>query len=108
MSEASWNLSPSERSETVRRTAENLFALAYSRQKAVTDKEAREVAEITEAKAYTVARIESETTTGQRPANESLKAYTRYANRSMHAQASADETFENLRLFCSKNFGFLT
>ena len=73
-----WALDQEQRQETIRRTAENIFALAYSQHKAVTDREAAEAARIVEEKAYTVARIESQTTTGQRPADESLKAYTRY------------------------------
>lgn len=79
MSAPSWQLSRDERDETVKRTAENIFALAYSRKKAVNDREARQAAQRIEEKAYTVARIESETTTGQRPPEESLRAYTRYA-----------------------------
>jgi hypothetical protein len=74
---AQWELDHAHRHETVRRTAENLFALAYSRNRAVSDKEAAEAAKVIEEKAYTVARIESQTTTGQRPPNESLKAYIR-------------------------------
>ena len=77
MAAQNWALDQEQRHETIRRTAENIFALAYSQQKAVTDREAAEAAKSVEEKAYTVARIESQTTTGQRPVDESLKAYTR-------------------------------
>ena len=77
MSASAWQLSPDQRKETVRRTAENLFALAYCHKKPISDKYAREVAEDIEEKACTVARIESQTTTGYRPADESERAYTR-------------------------------
>jgi len=72
-----WELDQEKRQETIKRTAENIFALAYSRKRNVSDKEAAEAAKMVEEKAYTVARIESQTTTGQRPADESLKAYVR-------------------------------
>jgi len=77
MSAQQWELDQAQRQETIRRSAENIFALAYSRNRAVSDKEAAEAAKVIEEKAYTVARIESQTTTGQRPADESLKAYIR-------------------------------
>lgn len=77
MAAANWHLTAEQRSETVRRTADNLFALAYSRKKPVSDKQAYEAAQQIEEKAFNVARIESQTTSGQRPADESVRAYTR-------------------------------
>lgn len=79
MSDAAWQLGRDERNETVRRVAENLFSLAYSRKKPLNDKDAHSIAQKIEEKAYNTARIESKTTTGQRPADESLRAYTRQA-----------------------------
>ncbi len=79
MGDLAWQLGRDERNETVRRVAENLFSLAYSRKKAVSDKDAREIAQQIEERAYNTARIESKTTTGLRPADESLRAYTRHA-----------------------------
>lgn len=78
MSDKAWQLGREERDETVRRVAENLFSLGYSRKKPVSDKYATEVAQQIEETAYNTARIQSETTTGQRPADESLKAYARH------------------------------
>ena len=79
MTTTAWSLTDAQRHETVKRISENLFALAYSRDKPVSDKEAAEAAKGIEEKAYTVARIESQVTTGQRPHHESLKAYIRCA-----------------------------
>lgn len=62
----------------VRRTAENMFVLAFSRQEPITDKHAAVVAKDLEAKAYNTAKVESQTTTGSRPATENVKAYARW------------------------------
>lgn len=77
MASVPWTLTSEQRLETRKRTAENLFALAYNRGRQLTDKQAAEAALEIEDKAFTVAKVESETTTGQRPADESLKAYIR-------------------------------
>ena len=77
MSAPGWSLTAEQRKESITRAAENLFALAYSRGKPVSDREAADAAVVIEEKAYTGARIESTTTTGVRPAEESLKAYVR-------------------------------
>lgn len=89
-----WQLTADQRAETVRRTAENLFALAYSRKKPVSDKQAREAAEQIEEKAYTVAKIESQTTTGHRPAHESERAYTRHVQKSLEPLNSLEQQSE--------------
>lgn len=75
--EADWSLTQTERDATRRRTAENLFVLAFSRKQAVTDKDAYKLAKEMEINAYTVARVQSSTTTGKRPDSENVKAYAR-------------------------------
>jgi large subunit ribosomal protein L31/Ran GTPase-activating protein 1 len=74
-----WFLSEEQRAETVRRVAENIASLAFTRGVDISDSRADELAAILEKKAYNVARVESRTTTGVRPANESLRSYTRHA-----------------------------
>ena len=75
--EDAWELSEGARKATRRRAGENLFVLAYSRREKLSDKEAAQIAVKFESKAYTVARIESQTTTGNRPHAECVKAYVR-------------------------------
>ncbi len=67
-----------QRAETVRRVAENLASMAFTSGVEMSDSGAQELAVTLEKKAYNVARVESTTTTGVRPASESLKSYTRY------------------------------
>ena len=78
MASTPWSLTDEQRQETIKRTSENIFALAYNRGRQLTDKQAAAAAAQIEEKAFTVAKVESETTTGQRPAEESLKAYIRW------------------------------
>ena len=79
MSDKAWQLGRDERDETITRVAENLFSLAYSRRKLLSDKEASDIAQQLEETAYNTAKIQSETTSGRRPDHESLKAYTRHS-----------------------------
>ena len=79
MADQDWSLSEEQRAETVRRVAENMMSLAFTRGIDISDARAQELAATLEKKAYNVARVESRTTTGARPASESLKSYTRHA-----------------------------
>ena len=72
-----WSLKDDQRAETVRRVAENMASLAFTRGVEMNDSSAQELAVTVEKKAYNVARVESRTTTGVRPASESLKSYAR-------------------------------
>ena len=78
MSDEAWQLGRDERDETVRRVAENLFSLAYSRKKLLSDKDASDIAQQFEEVAHNTAKIQSKNTSGRRPDHESLQAYTRH------------------------------
>ena len=78
MAEQEWSLSDEQRAETVARITQSIANLAFSQGTSIDDAEAQHLAKIAEKKAYTVAQVESRTTTGSRPLSDSLKAYTRY------------------------------
>ncbi len=77
MVEQAWALSDGQRAETVTRITQSIANLAFSQGWSIDDAEAQETATQVEKKAYTVAQVESRTTTGIRPHSDSLKAYTR-------------------------------
>ena len=77
MAEQEWSLSDEQRAETVARITQSIANLAFSQGTSIEDAEAQHSATIAEKKAYTVAQVESRTTTGIRPHSDSLKAYTR-------------------------------
>lgn len=72
-----WSLPDTERSQAVNRLAVNIATLAFAAGFSISDGEATELAERAEKKAYTVALVESRTTTGTRPHAETFRAYTR-------------------------------
>lgn len=72
-----WSLPDEERSEAVNRLASNIASLAFSAGVTITDGEATKLAEKAEQKAYIVAGVESRTSTGLRPHDETFRAYTR-------------------------------
>jgi len=77
MVEQEWALSDEQRAETVTRITQSIANLAFSQGRSIDDTEAQQTATLIEKKAYTVAQVESRTTTGVRPHPDSLKAYTR-------------------------------
>ena len=80
MVEQEWALSDEQRAETVTRITQSIANLAFSQGRNIDDAEAQETANKVEKKAYTVAHVESRTTTGIRPHSDSLKAYTRHVS----------------------------
>ena len=78
MGEQEWSLSDEQRAETVARITQSIANLAFSQGNSIEDAEAQHTATIVEKKAYTVAQVESRTTTSIRPHSDSLKAYTRH------------------------------
>ena len=77
MAQQEWALSDEQRAETITRITQSIANLAFSQGTRIDDIEAHRTATIVEKKAYTVAQVESRTTTGIRPHSDSLKAYTR-------------------------------
>ena len=75
MAEQGWALSDEQRAETVSRITQSIANLAFSQGTSIDDIEAGRLASVMEKKAYTVAQVESRTTTGIRPHSDSLKAY---------------------------------
>ena len=73
----SWSLDDAVRQSTVARLASSLVALAFERGAPLDTASARDAATAAERKAYTTARVEARTTTGTRPAAETLRAYAR-------------------------------
>lgn len=59
------------------RVAANIATIAFSQGQQISDADAERAAENAEQKAYTVARVEAQTTTGVRPHSETYEAYTR-------------------------------
>ena len=82
MVEQEWALSDEQRAETVTRITQSIANLAFSQGRSIDDAEAQQAATQVERKAYTVAQVESRTTTGIRPHSDSLKAYTRHVSSS--------------------------
>ncbi len=78
MVEQAWALSDEQRAETITRITQSIANLAFSQGRSIDDAEAQETATQVEKRAYTVAQVESRTTTGIRPHSDSLKAYTRH------------------------------
>ncbi len=74
---AQWLLTSKQRSITVGRVTDSITNLAFARGVSLSLEEARRAAAATEKTAYTTALVESRTTTGTRPALESLQAYAR-------------------------------
>ena len=74
-----WELSDDQRKSTVARVAANMASIAFSKGQPMSDADAQRAAENAERKAYTVARVEANTTTGVRPHSETYEAYTRSA-----------------------------
>lgn len=72
-----WSLSGAQRADTVQRVKWNIASVAFFRGVEIPEAEAEAMAAAAERKAYTVAQVESRTTTGHRPAVDSLKAYAR-------------------------------
>jgi hypothetical protein len=72
-----WELSADQRAVTVERITASITNLAFARGVSLPLDYARQAASKAEKKAYTVAQVESRTTTGVRPESESLAAYTR-------------------------------
>jgi hypothetical protein len=72
-----WELSPLTREATVDRLAASLVGLAFARGADLDPGAARAAAAAAERAAYTTARVEARTTTGVRPAGETLRAYAR-------------------------------
>lgn len=72
-----WCLSADQRKSTVSRVAANIATIAFSQGQQISGADADRAAENAERKAYTVARVEAQTTTGVRPHSETYEAYTR-------------------------------
>jgi len=69
-----WNLSDSQRADTIDRIKKNMYSMYFfsdDTKSAVSDIGA--IAAVIEKKAYTVAKVEAKTTTGYRPHHETLK-----------------------------------
>ena len=77
MTTEEWTLSDAQREDTVSRIRSNIAAMAFFRSAPLPADVVAAAAVAVEKKAYTVARVEARTTTGMRPAHESLKAYVR-------------------------------
>lgn len=74
-----WPLSAAQRQDTVQRTANSIAALAFAKKVEISGEDALGVASAIERKAFTAAEVAARTTTGDRPATESVKSYARYA-----------------------------
>ena len=74
-----WELLPEQRAEMVHRLTANIASLAFAQGVSMRLEDAEYAAGTAEKKAYTVASVESRTTSGQRPHAESLRAYTRHS-----------------------------
>ena len=79
MEQPQWELARAQRDEVISRLAANIASLAFAQGVSMPLEDAQRAAEAAEKKSYTVACVESRTTSGQRPAAESLRAYTRRA-----------------------------
>lgn len=79
MAQVQWELTRTQRDDMVHRLTANIASLAFAQGFSMALEDAQSAAESAEKKAYTVASVESRTTSGQRPHSESLKAYTRHA-----------------------------
>lgn len=79
MAQVQWTLTRAQRDEVVLRLTANIASLAFAQGVSMRLEDAQSAAETAETKAYTVASVESRTTSGQRPHSESLQAYTRHA-----------------------------
>ena len=75
--EGEWQLSSEQRADTVERIKVNLASMHFFLGKAPADADLRALASNIEKRAFTVATVESRTTTGFRPHHETLKAYAR-------------------------------
>mmetsp|Transcript_20566 Transcript_20566/g.61901 ORF Transcript_20566/g.61901 Transcript_20566/m.61901 type:complete len:518 (+) Transcript_20566:140-1693(+) len=74
---AQWQLTAEQRASTVRRVTDSITNVAFSRGVSLSLEDAHRGATAAEKTAYTTAQVESRTTTGTRPAVESLQAYAR-------------------------------
>lgn len=75
--QTAWKLSDDQRKNTVTRVAANIASLSFAKGTHISDADAHRAAENAEKKAYTVATVEANTTTGFRPHAETYEAYTR-------------------------------
>lgn len=73
----SWKLSPEQRADTVERITASLANMHFFSGQPHADADLRSLAKTIESRAHTTATVESKTTTGHRPKNETLKAYAR-------------------------------
>lgn len=74
-----WSMSQKERDETVERLTANICSMSFFRGSTISDDTARAAAIAAERKAYTAAQVAARTTTGDRPASESISTYARSA-----------------------------
>ena len=72
-----WSLSEDQRKSIASRAASNMSAMALVRGVTITAEDALVAAAYIERKAYTTAEVASNTTTGSRPASESIETYAR-------------------------------
>jgi large subunit ribosomal protein L31/Ran GTPase-activating protein 1 len=72
-----WSLSEEQRADTVSRIRANISSMAFFAGAPLPPDAVAAAATAAERKAYTVARVEARTTTGERPHHETLKAYVR-------------------------------
>lgn len=69
-----WNLSDSQRADTIDRIKKNMFTMYFfNNETRPVISDIGEMAVVIEKKAYTVAKVEAKTTTGYRPHHETLK-----------------------------------
>lgn len=72
-----WPIPDEQRQSTIARVKANILSVAFFSGHQVDEPRAEELAAAAEKKAYTAACVASRTTTGERPAVESLQAYAR-------------------------------
>lgn len=77
MADQNWSLLPDQRSLVVMRTGSNLYSLGFQAKRDLTEDVANETAQRLEKEAYLAAQVQSTTTTGARPAQETKKIYLR-------------------------------
>lgn len=77
MPSSTWPVSDAQRQSTVARAKANILSVAFFSGQQVDEAQAEALAVTAEKKAYTAACVASRTTTGERPAVESLQAYAR-------------------------------
>eukprot|EP00798_Chlamydomonas_sp_ICE-L_P028435 gene28435-31577_t len=119
-----WSLTPEQRESTINRVTANISAMGLARNITIGADVARVSAVQIERKAYTAAEVASNTTTGHRPASETIETYARKLGEQLievvrnggMAQAqstttAADGSVESIELDCLELTGsreFLT